>query len=454
MLGDNEPIQGIDLGDVLALMVGELPWPTMQACVQANAQLVKLCTLGGHRLGAKQRKRVEKILRKEAEKAEYSQAFCSGLFAGWYPVHKTLHKALEDHFHSEEYKKYREEHELEDDAYVLTDEKFEEFFELDKLEQWQILLCFSPLKFSTSQAGKVLGDSEGAADLLRRLRETEERLAGVENDRTRLRGEHDNLRTQHEQASLEAQTQRRAQRDLKVVCEGLEKKLEQAQNENRKLRAELAAAERSRAALEKRIAAETEKATVRIAGDLKRLQEQLAEWQDKYEQQRVNNRQLESDIAAARAATAAAEESLEQNRQEMAVMCSFADLLIGRFDWPKIGAQMKMTPVLKRQFNSVIRKLTYEEDRSLSLDGTLATFWDQLMSKEKTLIDCIAESNTREVMAGDVEAYWLELTDAFEDVRIGLEARCVLLKTLHEIFYQILEMDDLEVPKLPKATTK
>ena len=57
-------------------------------------------------------------------------------------------------------------------------------------------------------------------------------------------------------------------------------------------------------------------------------------------------------------------------------------------------------------------------------------------------------------MSGDVENYWLTLTDSFGDVKISLEARLVLLKALQEIFYQIIEMEDLEVPELPKKKTK
>ena len=58
--------------------------------------------------------------------------------------------------------------------------------------------------------------------------------------------------------------------------------------------------------------------------------------------------------------------------------------------------------------------------------------------------------------SGDVEAYWRAMTDAFGDVRISLEARLTLLDMLQEIFYQVLEIEDLESAFIPakKRTRK
>ena len=61
------------------------------------------------------------------------------------------------------------------------------------------------------------------------------------------------------------------------------------------------------------------------------------------------------------------------------------------------------------------------------------------------------QSDVLEVQSGDIENYWRSLTDVFEDVHISLEARNILLRVLQEIFYQTLEMDDLEKVKLPTA---
>ena len=55
------------------------------------------------------------------------------------------------------------------------------------------------------------------------------------------------------------------------------------------------------------------------------------------------------------------------------------------------------------------------------------------------------------MQSGDVEAFWRNLTDVFDDVYIGLEARTILMRMLQEIFYQTLDMKDLESIALPVA---
>jgi len=191
----------------------------------------------------------------------------------------------------------------------------------------------------------------------------------------------------------------------------------------------------------------------RLGKEVKRLEEQLTSWQGKYEEQRVDTKTCEERIIELEKALKDRQDEIKALNERAAILESFPDLLLDRFDWPKVGGQMKLTPALKRQFNSLIKKLRYEEDRTLSIEGSITDFWTRLMATEKALVENIAESNSREVMTGDVPGYWLSLTDSFEDVRIGLEARCVLLKMLHEIFYQVMEMGDLEAPKLPDSMT-
>jgi hypothetical protein len=164
----------------------------------------------------------------------------------------------------------------------------------------------------------------------------------------------------------------------------------------------------------------------------------------------VANRQLDEGIATAKKELLFAEQRSEQAEQDAERLGSFADLILGQIDWPKVGAQMKLTPMLRRQFNSLVRKLDYEEDNTLTIEATLPEFWEGLMGLERELIDKVAQSNTLEVATGGVEDFWRALTDAFGDVRISLEARLVLLNMLQEIFYQVLEIEDLEESVLPK----
>ena len=98
MFANNEKGQGVNRAEVFAKMLGELPWANFRCCIQANAPLLKLCTFGGHRLEPQKRDRLEKIVYREAEKAEFSEAVRH--FAAWYPVNQDLHRKLEDYFHS------------------------------------------------------------------------------------------------------------------------------------------------------------------------------------------------------------------------------------------------------------------------------------------------------------------------------------------------------------------
>ncbi len=454
MLENSENLKGLDRSAILARMVGELPWANLRAYVQANAQLLKLCTAGGHRLDPKRRKRVEKLVLREMEKTDLSAASCSGLFAVWYPVHENLHKTLEDHFHSDEYKAYREENELAEEDYVLTPEKFDEFFQIDDLDEWRALLCFSPLEFTDEQAAKILDDSQGNARLLERIRTLEAEAATNEKRQSQLEAENSRIKEAERQAAAAAQEAKKTIRTLRAENESLGKKLEIALADAKKLRAQIEKSGLVQEKNEARIKAEVRKTGARLQNDLARAESELAEWTGKYEDQRVENRQLQEDIAKAGKRLLETEKKCEKLVAENQYLNAFADLILDHIDWAKVGGQMKLTVAMRRQFNSLIRKLNYEEDRTLTIEGTLREFWDGLLVLEKELIQSIALSNTQEVMAGEVEGYWLGLTDAFGDVKISLEARLILLNMLQEIFYQVIEMGDLEAPVIPVPTKK
>jgi DNA repair exonuclease SbcCD ATPase subunit len=450
MLGNNEEILGVDQGEVFGRMMADLPWESLMAYVQANSQVLKACTAGGHRLNPKRRTRVEKILVREAEKTSYSQTMCSGVFAVWYPTHKELHTALEDHFHSDEYKAYREDQNLDEDDYVLSDEKFDEFFKIEDLDKWRILLCFSPLKFTKQQADRILNDSQGNTELLDRLSALEDEAEALRKRDAQLQAEAERATEEARQRMVEANEAKREAREMRAEADAMKTKVEAAQAENRRLRRQSEEIAAHNKQLEEHFEAELEKQAGRLRLDVQRLQGELADWQSKYEDQVVANRQLDEGISTAKKELLFAEQRSDQAEQDAERLTSFADLILGRIDWPKVGAQMKLTPMLRRQFNSLVRKLDYEEDNTLTIEATLPEFWDGLMGLERELVDKVAQSNTLEVATGGVEEFWRALTDAFGDVRISLEARLVLLNMLQEIFYQVLEIEDLEEGVLPK----
>ena len=145
--------------------------------------------------------------------------------------------------------------------------------------------------------------------------------------------------------------------------------------------------------------------------------------------------------------------TVETREARIAQLMHFADAILANIDWQKIGRELHLTPSLQRQFNSVMKKLHYEEDMSLSLPDTLPLFWQKFMTQEGELIEKMAQSNTLEVMDGSAEDFWHGLKDTFDDVIIGMEARLMLLKLLQEIFFEMFETEELEGDLLPKKLT-
>jgi len=454
MLGNEEKIEGLNLADTFAGMLRELPWNGLKDYLQANAQVLKRCTAGGHRLEAKLRKRFEKILLKEAEKADFSQNFCSGPFAQWYPVHAELHKALEDYFHSDEYKAHREKEELDEDTYVLPDDMFAKFFDVKDLPKWRTILCFSPLQFTAEQADRLINNEKGDDALLEQLTQLEEELGKLRKQQARQENENTDLRGRLEQLTAEAQELRTERKSLRKERDGLVQKFETSQAENRRLRDQRE--QKDQALDEHRETTTTKftKAASRLKNDLGRAQNTIEGWRSRYEKQCDENRELTALLHKTERGLSDETKTHELTQAELAHTRQFVEAVLDQIDWIQVGSQLHLTPQLKLKFNSLIKKLRYDADRSLTLDGTLENFWSMLQKEETDLVHAISQSDTLEVQSGDVEAFWLGLTDMFEDVYISLEARQILLKTLQEIFYQIVEIEDLEEGTLPGTRPK
>jgi hypothetical protein len=454
MLVNESKLQGVSTKDLFSRMLSEVPWASLKTFVQANAQVLKLATIGGHRLDPKHRDRIDKLVLREAEKVDFAQTMTTGVFAVWYPVHEDLHKKIEDYFHGDDYKLYRQENGLTEDDYVLSEAKFDEFFSIDHQQEWRILLCFSPLKFSDAQADKILDNSQGNSGLLARIKELEEKVASLEKRDQQLVGEAERLRESQQQAQAETQESRKGLRQGRAEVEALTVRLDRAQAESRKLKEQLDSTLAGQEAYQKDLRQKLASETIRMQKDVERLQKDLAAWQSKYEEQRLQNKELEAATQAARREASHHQVNAAQSAASALHLSNFADLILQRIDWPRVGASMKLTPRMRLQFNSLIRKLSYENDRSLTVEGTLAEFWESLLNPERDLIKNIAQSNSLEVMGGDMQGYWMGLTDAFGDVQISLEARSVILKMLHEIFYQVIEMEDLKEAVIPQPKEK
>ena len=448
MLGNNETIEGINSSELFQKMLKEMPWSNLRAYIQSNAQILKACTLGGRRLDPQQRSWFEKMVLREAEKSQFSEAICNGVFAAWYPVRADLHKTLEDYFHSDEYKDYRTANDVPEDTYVLSDEKFGEFFSVSQTDAWRILLRFSPLKFTREQADKVLDTSAGNVELIDQLKELKDANAELQKRNSSLQSDAEKLRAKQQEDALEIQEQKRQNRQLRQDLENIQRKFDGQQSEIKRLKDSLVQKDASLSSKETEIRDSAARDISRVQGELERIQGEVSVWKTRYEGQLQQNRQLEDEAKEANRQAKIVQEAAEKTKLESEKLQSFADLLLSRIDWPKVGAAMKMNPTVRRNFNSLVRKLNYE-DNAPRIEEALPAFWDGLQAREKLLINKLAKSNTLEVMNGNMDGYWDEVSQDFEETQLSLEARMFMLGLLRDVFFQTFEPADLEKPIIP-----
>lgn len=454
MLGNNEKIQGVSIPDLFAAMLAELPWRALNKYITENAQLMKICTMGGHRVDPQQRPRLMRQVQNEAEKNGYNDATCNALFAAWYPVHAELHEKLETYFKSEEYKAYRTEHKLGEEDYVLSDEKFSQYFQASDLKAWKILLAFSPLKFPQSQADQILNHQAGSEELMAQVADLEKRLAEAERKAANAAAEAERARSQQQTAEGELRNMKQQLRNQKGEWDAVNQKLQSSLAENRRLAGQLSSRTEE---LSKKAADASESAdrlTTRLQSEMARLKEEVNGWQNKFQEQLQANRQIQHDteVMGNRAEKADAEK--EAALQKLAESQKFVDLLLSRIEWAKLGSQLKLSPTLRKNFNSMLKRLNYEEDLSLTIEGTLPQFWERLQKGETALIHKIAKSNTLEVANGDMEGFWEEVKDSFEEVQKSLEARVFMIGLIHELLFTIYTPDQLATPVIPPALPK
>lgn len=454
MLGNNEKIQGVSIPDMFSQMLSELPWRTLSQYISGNAQLLKVCTFGGHRIDPQQRPKLTKQVINEAVKTDYSDSTCSALFAAWYPVHAELHAKLEGYFNSDEYKEYRKENKLNDVDYVLSDDKFKEFFQVSDLKAWKILLVFAPLKFTKEQADQILNHQEGSEELLERIKELEARLSEADRKASSASGELEKARQQQQSAENELKEARHQIRTQKGDLEALNQKFLSSSAEVKRLSGLLSSRSEE---LEKRAATASENAervTTRLQAELSRLKEELNGWQNKFQEQLQANRQIQNDAANTEARAGKSNAERDAAIKKLDESKKFVDLLLSRIDWAKLGSQLKLSPTLRKNFNSMLKRLNYEENLSLTIEGTLPQFWSRLQKKEGELIQRIAASSTLEVEKGDMKGFWEEVKDSFAEVQTSIEARLFMLGFIHELLFAIYVPEQLAAPTIPAPLKK
>ena len=454
MLGNSEKIENVDRKAVFNKMLAEVPWDNLKAYILSNAQLTKLCTSGGFRLDVKFRKRAEAFIQRDVEKSDYSEIQCNGVFASWYPVHKDLHEALENYFHSDEYEKYRQENGIAEDEYVLPDEKFNELYSVSEFEAWRMLLCFSPLKFTHEQADKILEDKKDDAALMDRLTKAEAERDDLSKKSSSLAAELEKLRAKQQADQNEMQELRRQNRQLKADLEQAQKRADTAIAEMKRANQQASQAGQAIEQREAEIREELGRVNQRQQGEIERLGKELAAWQARHEEQCGLNRGLAERAAAAERRSLDSMNARLEMEKKLNANGVLVDALLEKIDWPHVGASMKLTPTMKRNFNSLVKRLDYDEDRNLTIEGTLKNFWGRLQARELTLIDAIAKSSVKELEKGTIEDYWQNIADMFPEVQIDLEARITMLNILQDIFYQNYTDEDLQTSVLPSKPAK
>lgn len=453
MLGNNEKIQGVNIPDLFAQMVGELPWRTLSRYINDNAQLLKICTLGGHRIDPNQRQRLERLVVNEASKNEFSEAACQPLFGAWYPVHEQLNKQLEDYFHSDEYKAYRAEHKLTEEDYVLSDEKFNAFYDLKENKAWRLLLAFAPLKFTHEQAEKILDNQEGVAELQEKLTALEAQLASANKKAADATAEVERVRSQAQSSASEVQELKKQQRSLRGELDAANQKFASASAEAKRLAAKLSEAGEATKRREQEVSENADRAVMRLQAELDRAKTELNSWQNKYQEQLLENRKVVSDAKLVDNKADAANADKQKAIDELRGYQKFVDLLLDRIDWRSLGSQLKLTnPMMKAGFSRIIKKINYDQDATGQLEEVLPKFWGDFTARETELINKIANSSTLEVRQGDMEGFWNEVKDSFESVQGSLEARLFMLAFIRELLFSIYTPDQLQTPAIPKAS--
>ena len=454
MLGNNEKIQGVNSADLFATMVSELPWRTLNAYITGNTQLLKICTFGGHRIDPQQRSRLEKQVIAEAAKANYSEMACNAVFAVWYPVHAEIHEHLETYFKSEEYKAYRTEHKLSDEDYVLPDDKFKAYFQINDIKAWKVLLAFSPLKFTHEQAEQILNNQAGSAELVDKVTQLEAQLAEATKKAAAAQADAERARQALQANDTELQELKKQQRQSKADLDAVNQKLTSSAAETKRLSALLSTTDDAAKAHTKEVTETAERNVARLQADLTKAQSDINAWQNKYQEQLLNNRQVVDNANSTDLKAKQAYADRDAAKKKLAESQKFVDLLLDRIDWSKLGTQLKLSPAIRRNFNSLIKRLNYEADLSLTIEGTLPQFWTRLSKSENDLIAKIANSNTLEVAKGDMKAFWTEVQDSFADVQSSLEARLFMVSFLYELLFSIYSPDQLATPAIPAAKKK
>ena len=135
------------------------------------------------------------------------------------------------------------------------------------------------MKFTKSQADKILNNQEGSAELVERMKKQEATIAELTRKNEQLAAEAERLRAKQSSDSSEIQELKRQNRQLRTDGDQLQLRLESMQAENRHISQQVSAANDRQQELEKQLRDETQRTVARVQNELERVNKELQSWQ-------------------------------------------------------------------------------------------------------------------------------------------------------------------------------
>lgn len=391
----------------LKLLFDRLKWSEISDVFNSITDVRRAYLTGGFTLKRENKTRSRNVFRKYfKDNPERSDTLKINLFMTWYSRQEGFGEDIDEYFQSDAYQTLVEEKGLDENFYHLTDEKLEEFSSRWSRDNARLLLFFSPIKFSESQA-EVVAEIEGdvvekrvekspkkeVLDEVRRslksaekenrslkkdlkkeraeLRHLEGEMKGVSKEAETLRGEKERLANQLEELKCQADSHSGAVRELHSKIRGLE-------NEKRGL------------------VDEREKNHKRINS----LKEKVEETE-----RRLLNISRESPIDRILLDQSKLRSLFSAVHEESEVLSVFENLL---------------------------------KEKTESGTGTnFPEFWEQLGRKEQEKVRALSQISSVDMDKEKFATSWSDTEDLFKDLEYLAQAKLALIGAIHRLFREV-----------------
>lgn len=459
-----------DKDESFQFLIEALKWGDIKQVISANRKIRRLYELGGFSLNRPNKKRGGKILVKALDgNSPNTEGIILNLFFRWYHKNenKDVKSYLDSHFESESYIEWVKENDIDEESYYLDKDKFGGFCDYLNQKKARIFLFFSPIVFSEAQATDLCAISSKSAlktvdeELSRKLNKLEKRLEASEAKRKEL---NKNLRDERKSSSIirsqlknisaeVTKNQIEREVDLKKVLD-LESKLKSYSITNKELASKMRDLEKKRSESEaicKKVENELRQERILksdLAIGLENQREvnlalgnrcDILENERKSLQKEGENKQVLIDVQQAKLTEFHGNVASSSER-------ALIELVISMLEEKKsIQSALAENSQTLRSFEKLV-KLKENEGENFSFEK----FWSSLARKELEKINRISQLTGKDLDEGEFASSWLETKDLFEDLEYLLQAKTVLVKTIHEVFHEI--GNQLDFPEKQKLT--